>query len=85
VKLMTRQVLWMLAGWAVVRKAGSSQEVEPFTKPIEEAVAPLEDEAPAIEMLESRTGKAASQWVWAAMMSRSELPKHEQRDSAGYA
>lgn len=40
-------------------------------------VVPLEDEAPAMVMLESRMGKAASQWVWAAMMNRSRWSKKE--------
>lgn len=62
-------MLCMLAGWALVRKAENSQEVELVANTIEETVAPLEYEAPTTEKLESRTGKAASQRVSAGMMS----------------
>jgi hypothetical protein len=46
---------------------------------MEEEMTPLlgDEEAPATEKLENRMGKAASQWVWAAIMNGSELPKCE--------
>lgn len=77
---MWKEVLGVLAGWGVfflVCKAGDSREVELGTKLRGGIVVPLEDEAPAMVMLESRMGKAASQWVWAAMMNRSRWSKKE--------
>ena len=47
----------------LVFKAGNSREVELGMKLRGGVVVPFEDEAPAMEMLESRMGKAASQWV----------------------
>ena len=46
----------------------------------------LKDEAPTTEKLESRTGKAASQRVWPAMMGEQiRAAKARVRDSANYA
>jgi hypothetical protein len=68
-------VLGFLDGWSRDGEVEDLREGELGTILIGEmgeAVAPLEDEAPATE---SRMEKAASQWVWAAMMSRSEFAK----------
>ena len=49
-------------------------------------VVPLKDEAPTTEKLESRTGKAASQRVWPAMMGEQiRAAQARVRDSANYA
>ena len=46
----------------------------------------LKDEAPTTEKLESRTGKAASQRVWPAMMGEQiRAAQARVRDSANYA